>query len=284
MAKENREEMLREIAKFRLMDDTFFHTCLKDSKQGMQYILRTILQDPKLVVLDMHTQEDVPNFFGRSVIFDVFVRDAYGREFNVEVQRAEDGADPHRARYHACILDVMHVEKNMGWKHLPPTIVIFITETDVLGGGLPIYHVERVIREMGGQRFGDDAEIIYVNGTIQDDTPLGLLMQDFACRDPEKMHSEILAERVRFYKTDEHGVSTMCRVMEEFAEKYAEGKLEEGMKAGKALGKAEGIAEKTMRTILNQLKRHVAYADIASDNETSVDEVIRIAKENNLAY
>ena len=76
----------------------------------------------------------------------------------------------------------------------------------------------------------------------------------------------------------------MCKVMEEFAERYAEkyakGKLEEG----RAQGKAEGIAEKTLRTIRNQLKRHVAYADIASDNETSIDEVIRIAKENNLAY
>ena len=56
------------------------------------------------------------------------------------------------------------------------------------------------------------------------------------------------------------------------------------MEEGRAEGRAEGIAEKTLRTIRNQLKRHVAYADIASDNETTVDEVIRIAKESNLSY
>ena len=105
-----------------------------------------------------------------------------------------------------------------------------------------------------------------------DDTPLGLLMRDFACKDPEKMHSKILAERARYFKSDEHGVMNMCKIMEEFAEKYAKQYA------------AREIAEKTVRTIRNQLKRHVAYADIASDNETTVDEVIRIAKENGLAY
>lgn len=280
MKKEQREQMLDDIAKFCLMDDTFFHTCLKDSPSGMEWILRIILDDSELVVLEMHTQEDVPNIFGRSVIFDVFVRDAKGREYNVEVQRADKGADPRRARHHACVLDAMHVEKNMEWKQLPPTIVIFITETDALHGGEPIYHVERTIRELHHKRFEDDAEIIYVNGKCQDDTPLGRLMQDFACKDPSKMHSKVLAERVKFYKSDEHGVRTMCKIMQDLMEKYAEGKLEEG----RAKGKAEGIAEKTLRTIRNQLKRHVEYADIASDNETTVDEVIRIAKENGLAY
>ena len=141
-----------------------------------------------------------------------------------------------------------------------------------MGGGVPLYHVERTVRELGGKRFEDDAEILYVNGACQDDTPLGRLMQDFACKDPLEMHSEILAERVRFFKSDEHGVMMMCKIMEEFA------------KGQREKGKAEGIAEKTLRTIRNQLKRHVAYEDIASDNETTVDEVIRIAKESNLSY
>ena len=52
----------------------------------------------------------------------------------------------------------------------------------------------------------------------------------------------------------------------------------------KAEGKAEGIAEKAFHTICNQLRRHVPYQDIASDNEVSVDEVIRITKESHLVY
>ena len=276
MTKKDREAMLASIAKFTLMDDTFFHTCLKDDKRGMQYILRIILKKPKLVVLEMHTQEDVPNIYGRSVIFDVFVRDADGREYNVEVQRKDDGADPRRARYHASIIDTMHIGKGEEWKDFPPVIVIFITEHDVLKGGKPVYHVRRTIQELDDKRFEDGAEIIYVNASIQDDTPLGQLMHDLQCKDPKEMYSKVLAERVEYFKTNEHGVRKMCEIMEKFAKSYAEGEREEG--------RAEGIAEKTLRTIRNQLKRHVAYADIASDNETSIDEVIRIAKENNLAY
>ena len=65
------------------------------------------------------------------------------------------------------------------------------------------------------------------------------------------------------------------RIREERADARAEGIAE---------GTAKGIAEKAFRTICNQLKRHVPYQDIASDNEVSVDEVIRIAKESHLAY
>ena len=51
-----------------------------------------------------------------------------------------------------------------------------------------------------------------------------------------------------------------------------------------AEGFAKGTMDRFLRTIRNQLKRHVAYEDIASDNDTTVEEVIRIAKESNLAY
>lgn len=276
MTKEQRTQLLDTIAKLRLIDDTFFHACFTDNVEGMEYILRIILSKPQLSVREMHTQQDVPNIYGRAVRFDVFATDADGTEYDIEVQRADGGADPHRARFNASLMDAMHVEKGTDWKSLPETIVIFITEKDVLRGGKPIYHVERVVRELGSQRFEDDAEILYVNGAFQDDTPLGQLMQDFFCQEPSKMHSKVLAARANFFKSDEHGVMTMCKVIEEYAEKVYGPQIEKA--------REEGIAEKTLRTIRNQLKRRVAYADIASDNETTVDEVIRIAKESNLAY
>ena len=47
--------------------------------------------------------------------------------------------------------------------------MIFITRDDVLGFGLPIYHVNRVLEE-NGVNFHDGSHIIYVNSKIQDDT------------------------------------------------------------------------------------------------------------------
>ena len=66
-----------------------------------------------------------------------------------------------------------------------------ITRNDILGYGLAIYHVERVILEVDGF-FGDGTHIIYVNSKIQEDTELGRLMHDFHCKKAEDMYSRIL--------------------------------------------------------------------------------------------
>ena len=97
---------------------------------------------------------------------------------------------------------------------LPETYVIFITENDVLGRNKPIYHIQRTILETG-ELFKDGSHILYVNGAYKDTSPLGLLMQDFACQNPDDMHYKVLAERVRYFKEDEKGVRAMCKAVEE---------------------------------------------------------------------
>ena len=46
------------------------------------------------------------------------------------------------------------------------------------------------------EAFGDQAHILYVNASIQDDTRLGRLMHDLQCREADQMYSKILAEQV----------------------------------------------------------------------------------------
>ena len=64
-------------------------------------------------------------------------------------------------------------------------------------------------------------DIIYVNSQIKDESALGKLMHDFYCTDPKDMNYKILAERVRYFKEDEKGVATMCRVMEDMRNETA---------------------------------------------------------------
>lgn len=97
---------------------------------------------------------------------------------------------------------------------LPESYVIFITENDVWGGNQPIYHIERVIKETG-KNFPDESHIIYVNGSYRDETPLGKLMYDFSCRDPKDMNYKLLADRTRYFKENEKGVATMCKIVED---------------------------------------------------------------------
>lgn len=63
----------------------------------------------------------------------------------------------------------------------------------ILGAGLAIYHIEKTIRETHGS-FGNQAYIIYVDSSVQDDTELGRLMHDFHCKNADEMYSSILAD------------------------------------------------------------------------------------------
>lgn len=126
---------------------------------------------------------------------DIFAVDAGGRRYNLEVQRTNTGAKPKRARYYGSILDANALKPGDNYINLPETYVIFITEKDVLGDGLPIYEIDRYVGQ--NQRyFGDEEHIIYVNGQYRDDTPLGWLMHVFSCTRPEDMHYKQLADRI----------------------------------------------------------------------------------------
>lgn len=94
---------------------------------------------------------------------------------------------------------------------------IILDKPDLKVEEVRIYHVERVVKETE-ELFGDEAHIIYVNGAYRGDTPLGLLMHDFSCADPEAMHYKLLADKTRYYKKDERGVESMCKIVEELIE------------------------------------------------------------------
>ena len=176
------QKFLEVIKRFRLIDDVFFAACFSDNPEGVQYILRIILDKADLQVLKVQTQKSVENIYGRSVRFDVFATDSEGKLYNIEVQRTDKGAVPQRARYNSAMLDYHELHKQDEFKTLPESFVIFITENDVLSGGKKIYHVKRVISETGDD-FNDGTHIIYVNGAYQGEKgkPLDDLIHDFFC-------------------------------------------------------------------------------------------------------
>ena len=152
------------------------------------------------------------------------------------MQRDTKGAHPKRARFHGSLIDANTSFPNEQWDKLPNVIIIFITETDVLGYGLPIYHICSIISE-NTQWFKEGREIIYVNASIQEDTALGRLMHDMFCTDPSEMHYEFLRKRVSYYKESKGGKQEMCEIWEEIKNK---GKLE-GLREGEAIGRQQGI-------------------------------------------
>ena len=236
------EKNVARIKRLRLLDDIFMRVVLKDNIEGVQDIVRILLERDDIVVTEVRTQDDWPNLVGHSVILDVTARDSAGRWFNIEIQRASEGAGAKRARYHAGALDWHILPAGREYGSLPEVYVIMITETDVLEGGFPIYHIRRVVEETG-RPFPDGAQILYVNGSYVGGDAVGRLMEDFRAVDPETMHHRSLADRAQYYKTTEGGLNSRCQIMEEV----------------RAEGRAEGRAEMIRSLLLGSSEKDLLY-------------------------
>ena len=233
---ESRYEKYKGIIKnFTLMSDIFMRNVFK-KRECLEYVLQVIMEKQDLYVIDQVIQKDYKNLQGRSAVMDCVARDSTGKQFDVEIQQDNEGASPKRARYHSGLMDMNTLNPGQDFEELPESYVIFITRDDILGYGLPIYHIDRQIKELN-EAFQDEAHIIYVNSRKRDDTELGRLMHDLHCKKADEMHSPILAKRVYELKETQKGVELMCHEMEKI---YSEG-MESGEKRGELKAKKETI-------------------------------------------
>ena len=101
-----------------------------------------------------------------------------------------------------------------------------------------------------------------MNGSNRDaGTALGKLMHDFFCTDPDDMHYDELASKVRYYKEDEKGVATMCKAMEDMRNEAA----------------IAAERRKTIEIVHSSLEEGLPYEVIARITQLTVDQVKEIA-------
>ncbi len=252
------EEDLQRIRGFRLLDDDFMSKVFED-KGCTELLLQIILGRTDLKVTSVIGQYDIKNLQGRSVRLDILAVDTENKVYNIEIQRSDKGTSVKRARYNSSLIDANVTEPGDNYENLNENYIIFITEKDKFGEGLPIYHIEKVVKELG-KDLGDEQHTIYVNAQIQDESALGKLMEDFRCTEAKNMNYKVLADRVKYFKEDEEGVTTMCRVLEEMREQVAEEQnIVTLLNSVKNLMKNLGItAEESMKAIgVTEEEKHI---------------------------
>lgn len=205
-----------------LFDDDLMSRVFDKNIAATELVLRIILgRDIKVIWVKSQVNKKNPNPNGRSITIDIEAIDIDGSHINIEVQGDSEGAHVKRARYHSSMLDVGMLKKNQDFKQIKDSYVIFIYRNDKFGKGLPLYHIERYIRE-NAEQFEDGSHIIYVNGTYKGDDNVGKLMNDFRCKSVSEMWFKPLADGVKHFKNTEKGRETMCEAVEQYAEKYGE--------------------------------------------------------------
>ena len=212
---EQHQKDLQRLSQLRPIDDDFMRCLFKDNIPLAELVLRIITARKDLVITDCETQRDMKRLAGaRSICLDAYGTDSEGKKYDLEIQKAGDGADPHRARYYSSVLDVENLHSGQEFKELPDTYTIFITEKDFYGMGEPVYPIERMNLATGSP-FADGEHILYVNGEYRGDSELGKLMHDFNCMRADDMEFGLVAERTRYLKEDPKGVRMMCKIMED---------------------------------------------------------------------
>lgn len=212
-----KEEELKLLAGFTLLDDDFMTIVFDRNIGATEFVLNIILGRNDLKVIEVVAQREYKNPIpgGRSIRLDIYAKDSDGKVYDIEVQNENAGADVHRARFHSSMLDTKMLKEKQKFKVIHDSYVIFITKNDYMRMGLPMYHVERTVRETGAL-FGDGSHIIYMNGSYKDDSdPVGKLMHDFRCTSAVDMFYQELAKPVRYFKETEGGRSQVCKAMEE---------------------------------------------------------------------
>ena len=255
-AEQQHQEDLQRLRDLRPIDDDFMRCLFKDNIPLAELVLRIITGKQDLIITDCETQKDMKRLVGaRSICLDAYGTDSVGNRYDLEIQRQEKGADPHRARYHSSVMDVENLHSGQEFKELPNTYTIFIIEKDFYSKGEPFYPIER-INLATGKFFEDGEHILYVNGEYRGESNLGKLMHDFNCTRADDMNFELMADRTRYLKENPKGVSEMCRIMEDMRNES----LKEGIKEG-AINTAKRMLADGMLT----LEKIAEYAGLPLD-------------------
>jgi predicted transposase/invertase (TIGR01784 family) len=234
-----------EAKKLNPIDDLMFRKMAED-KGFCQEILRVILGDDELTVLESIPQWSGTNLQGRSVILDAKCVRGDGSQVDIEIQKANDDDHQRRVRYNGAILTTNVCDPGTKFENVPDVTVVFISKFDIFDGNLPLYHVDRVVRETG-KTVDNGFEEVYVNTKVKDDSEVSELMEVFVTDTAYNSKFPKTSDGKRRYKETERGLDVMCEIMERLTtEARDEGKAE-----GKAEGKTEGIAEGTLKTLFS---------------------------------
>ena len=247
------EEMTRPVLEHPcLMDDVPFTIAIRRSTALAQLIIRTVLSQDDLVIMDVHAQANIPSNGTHGVVFDALCIDSCGNMYDVEVQKGHFRDLPKRAAFYEAMLTVHSLKAGTpGYGGIPERCVIFICDDDVEGEGRGVY--DYAMRRDDGKKLGDGGRIVFVNRAYRnDDEAIGRLMADMGQKDPQRAFNEEVRESLTRLAGQE-GRREMSEEMERIYNMvYSEGMTAgraEGEKIGEARGKDEGKTEIAARML-----------------------------------
>ena len=159
---------LLENYQLNLSDFALFMSVMK-VKRAYEDVLSIILDEPDLRLKEVKAEQVVLNKSGkRAIRLDAWALDAKERQFDMEMQN-DSGSDDirKRSRFYQGLIDtpVLKSGKETRYKHLPSTVIIFITREDIFDKNLAKYTFSERCEEVPDLPLDDGTSKIFLNMT-----------------------------------------------------------------------------------------------------------------------
>ena len=282
-------QALSQNYQFNLSDFALFLSVMKN-KTAYESTLSIILDEPDLKLTEVEVEQVVLNKSGkRAIRLDAWARDVSDRRFNTEMQNDTEADDVRRrARFYQGLLDtpVLKAGKTTRYKHLPSTVIIFITQEDIFGRDRAIYTFTEQCEEFSDLPLDDGTKKIFLNMTSKNGRPelISLLqyMKNTTIDNPEvKVKDEriiTLDEIVNEVKQSEEWEAVKMNILEIGIEKGRQDGLQDGLKTGRAEGEAKLVS--MIRRKLKKGLNATAISEALELEDAYVQKVINLITED----
>ena len=218
-----------------LMDDYMFSAVMQDTanlKPLLEYILGIRISEINYVEPQKTEKE---GYRSHGIRLDLYVKDAEGTIYNVEVQPARKKNLPKRNRYYQSVIDINVLPPGVDYKKLSRSYVLFICNYDPFERDRYLYTFENRCVEALDLPLGDETRKVIVNakgrvGDISDELKELIIYLDKSI--PTGNYTEQLDKAVNLIKSSEMRRHEYMVMMIHDMEIREEGREE---------GRAEGI-------------------------------------------
>ena len=258
---------------FNLSDFALFLSVAKNPR-AYRCMLSVFLEEPDIELAEVKVEQVILNKVGkRAIRLDAWAKSTDNRRFNMEMQNDTKGDDVRkRSRFYQGMLDtpILKSGKETKYKHLPSTVIIFITQEDIFGKDLAKYTFTEQCEEIAGLHLEDGTTKIFLNMSSKNGTPELISMLQYI-KKTRIDNPEILVKDSRILELDK--IVTEVKSSEEW-EAVQMNILEVGIEHGLQKGLQQGLQQKLTELVEKKLKKGLSVTEIADMLEES-EETIR---------
>ena len=261
--------LLPEDMEFNLSDFALFLSVMKN-QEAHRCILSIIMGEPDLELVGVHVEEVVLNRSGkRAIRLDAAAVDTKKRRYSTEMQNDTRQDDIRkRSRYYQSLLDtpLLKSGRETRYRHLPPSVVTFITQEDIFGKDLAKYTFTEQCEEVPGLHLEDGTMKLFLNMTSKNGDPILVSLLQYM--------KQTSIDNPEIQVKDERIVALDAVVQEVKQSEEWEAVKMSILSIGIEKGQKEGVQRFLQNATLKKLKKGMDIPQIAKELETD-ESVIR---------